>query len=210
VAFYFRNTGSVKTECWSFYSGLCSYHFLILDSSELNSFSAPGGLIFVTRGLLQHATSEDMVACALSYSISHVIMHSGVETIGHSRLTKLYSSIAAAGNNAWKKLDEKTNNEIDATIIMLVMSELTRKQVLSADRMAITILIRAGYDAKAYLDLLRLVSKAAGQTPANARPAFLTWEERITTVEGELREIRTSGPITLSENRAAMLATLGF
>ena len=31
------------------------YHFLILDSNEINALSAPGGLIFITRGMLRSA-----------------------------------------------------------------------------------------------------------------------------------------------------------
>jgi predicted Zn-dependent protease len=29
------------------------YHFLVLDSDEINAFAAPGGLVLVTRGLLR-------------------------------------------------------------------------------------------------------------------------------------------------------------
>lgn len=57
------------------------YHFLVLDSDGLNSLSGPGGFVFITRGLLRLSTSEDMVGCILAYSIGHVVMQSGVETI---------------------------------------------------------------------------------------------------------------------------------
>jgi predicted Zn-dependent protease len=166
------------------------YHFLILDSEELNSFSAPGGLVFVTHGLLQLATSEDMVACVLSYSISHVVLHSGVETISLSRWTE--------GGDAQGDRDEKTGNEVPTRS---TIGEQTRNQVLSADAMALLILNRSGYDARVYLELLRLVSKEVGTTITNPRAVFPTWEERIAAVGSELKEMAAYRPSMPIENR---------
>jgi predicted Zn-dependent protease len=176
------------------------YHFLILDSNELNTFSAPGGFIFVTRGLLQLSTSETMVACVLSYSISHVVMHSGVAAIRDSRWR---TAVVAAGHDAaQKELDDKTLNKIDEISMALMMAELNIRQVLSADRMALTILERAGYDPRVYLDLLNLMSGAVSQSPASSRPRFPTWEKRIVAVENELREKKAYRPSALLENQA--------
>ncbi|MBW2091638.1 MAG: hypothetical protein JRI34_05880, partial [Deltaproteobacteria bacterium] len=38
------------------------YHFLILDADDINALSAPGGLIFVSRGLLRCCEHEDALA----------------------------------------------------------------------------------------------------------------------------------------------------
>jgi predicted Zn-dependent protease len=42
------------------------YHFLLLDSDEINAFAAPGGLILVTRGMLQCCNNEDELAAVLA------------------------------------------------------------------------------------------------------------------------------------------------
>ena len=45
------------------------YHFLVLDSADINAFAAPGGLILVTRGLLDCCQTEDeLAAVSLDYS----------------------------------------------------------------------------------------------------------------------------------------------
>ena len=41
------------------------YHFLVLDSDEINAFAAPGGFIFISRGLLRCCKDEDAVAAVL-------------------------------------------------------------------------------------------------------------------------------------------------
>jgi len=38
------------------------YHFLILDSEEINALSAPGGFIFISKGLLKKCKNEEMLA----------------------------------------------------------------------------------------------------------------------------------------------------
>ena len=43
------------------------YHFLVLDSDEINAFAAQGGLVLVTRGLLQCCQSEDELASVLAH-----------------------------------------------------------------------------------------------------------------------------------------------
>ena len=46
------------------------YHFAVLDTQELNAFACPGGIIFVTKGLIQTCENEDQLAAVLaSFSI---------------------------------------------------------------------------------------------------------------------------------------------
>jgi predicted Zn-dependent protease len=61
------------------------YHFLVLDSAEINAFAAPGGLIFVSRGLLRCADSEDGVAAILAHEIGHVAKQHGLKAIKTAR-----------------------------------------------------------------------------------------------------------------------------
>src|SRR5262245_40423185 len=49
------------------------FRFQVVDQGEPNAFALPGGLIFVSRGLLELADSEDEVAGVLGHEIMHVI-----------------------------------------------------------------------------------------------------------------------------------------
>ena len=49
------------------------FRFQVVDQGEPNAFALPGGLIFVSRGLLELADSEDEVAGVLGHEIVHVI-----------------------------------------------------------------------------------------------------------------------------------------
>jgi predicted Zn-dependent protease len=49
-----------------------SYQFAIANMAETNAFALPGGYIYVSRGLLALARSEDEVANVLAHEVGHV------------------------------------------------------------------------------------------------------------------------------------------
>jgi len=47
------------------------YTFHIIDQASPNAFALPGGFIYISRGLLQLANSEDELACVIGHEITH-------------------------------------------------------------------------------------------------------------------------------------------
>jgi predicted Zn-dependent protease len=140
------------------------YHFLILDSDEINAFAAPGGLIFVTRGMLRCCRNEDAVAAVLAHEIGHVQEKHGLQAIKKSRIT---SALTIIGMESAKQLGgqelsdltrifEKSISDVTAT---LVNNGYSRSFEREADRSAITILQRVGYNPLALVDMLEVMEK---------------------------------------------------
>jgi predicted Zn-dependent protease len=48
------------------------YHFAVLDTPVVNAFAAPGGYIYVTRGILAMINSESELATVLGHELGHV------------------------------------------------------------------------------------------------------------------------------------------
>lgn len=48
------------------------YHFAVLDSSDINAFSAPGGYIFITKGAVALCGDESELAGVLAHEVGHV------------------------------------------------------------------------------------------------------------------------------------------
>jgi predicted Zn-dependent protease len=58
----------------------CSWRFWLLASDEVNAFSLPGGLIYVTRGLCQRiGEDDDLLAAAVAHEMSHVLTRDGLK-----------------------------------------------------------------------------------------------------------------------------------
>ena len=48
------------------------WRFAVLASDTVNAFSAPGGYVFITRGLYERADSDDVLAGILAHEIAHI------------------------------------------------------------------------------------------------------------------------------------------
>jgi len=139
------------------------YHLLILDTDEINAFAAPGGLILVSRGLLRCATTEDMAAAILAHETSHVVLKHGLNAIAASRKTAAYKNLALTavsvfGSPEARQLTDIFKDSISDITNTLVNSGYARDLELQADQMALVIMRRAGYDPRAFDEMLKLMA----------------------------------------------------
>ena len=140
------------------------YHFLILDSDEVNAFAASGGLIFVTRGMLRCCQSEDAVAAVLAHEIGHVQLKHGLQAIKKSRITTALTTLALAGAKTLGGQDlagltrafEGSISDITTTMINNGYSRAFESE---ADRVAVTILKRVGYNPNGLVAMLTEMEK---------------------------------------------------
>ncbi len=164
------------------------YHFLVLDSEEINAFAAPGGLILVSRGMVDLCSTEDELAAVLAHEIGHVTGKHGLRAIKNSRLTSAFTIIAteSARNFGGEDLKELVN-DYDGSISditgTLVVSGYSRGLEQEADTAAIQILERVGYDPWALKKMLtemqrRWDPKGPGFARTHPSP-----KDRIATIE---------------------------
>ena len=139
------------------------YHFLILDSEEINAFAAPSGLIFITKGMLRCTTDEATLAAVLAHEIGHVQHKHGLQAIKKSRVTKALTSVALtavqmAGSNELRQLTGVFDESITDITSTLIVNGYSRKFESQADEAAITILKRIGYDPTALIEMLEVMN----------------------------------------------------
>ncbi|MDH3443337.1 MAG: M48 family metalloprotease [Deltaproteobacteria bacterium] len=119
-----------------------NWHFGVIDSNDINAFAAPGGYIFVTKGLYQLLHNESELAGVLAHEVGHVIRKHHLEILQQDRLVQEGTKIlkkAVADNEYIKKLIG-TGAEIFAR-------SLDKRAEFEADRIAVVLAARAGYDA---------------------------------------------------------------
>jgi len=59
------------------------YRFIVLDTDDVNAFAAPGGFIFITKGLLEILYNEAELVAVLGHEIAHVENGNGIEAISN-------------------------------------------------------------------------------------------------------------------------------
>lgn len=136
------------------------YHFLLLESDEINAFAAPGGLILVSRGMVDLCSSEDELAAVLAHEIGHVSAKHGLRAIKNSRLTSAFTIIATEsarnfGGEDLKQLVNDYDGSISDITSTLVVNGYSRGLEQEADQVALELLQRVGYDPLALRRMLQ-------------------------------------------------------
>ncbi len=163
------------------------YHFLILDSDEINAFAAPGGLIFTTRGLLRCCRSEDAAAAVLAHEVAHVQLQHGLRAIRASRITSALTVLGAEsaktmGGQDLANLTSVFEDSVSDIIETLVNSGYSKSQEYASDAAAVATLRNVGYNPNGLTDMLSIMSrqlKSGGLDFAKTHPSPEDRIERI-------------------------------
>ena len=144
-----------------------TWHFGVLDVETVNAFAAPGGYIFVTKGLMRLCGSESELAGVLAHEIGHVLKRHHLEALRKQAASELATDLASDvisehGFNA--KPFIKSGMELFAR-------GLDRADELEADRIGVVIATRAGYEP---YGLPRVLLTLNDMNPADSNLAWLT------------------------------------
>lgn len=133
------------------------WRFGIIESDDLNAFAAPGGYIFLTRGLYRKLNNEAELAGVLGHEIGHVIRKH------HLKLLQKSQVVAAFGSFFGSKA--KNEHEIVQNLIgngaEIVARGLDKDAEFEADRIGLVLGARAGYDAYALPAVLAEIGHVA-------------------------------------------------
>jgi predicted Zn-dependent protease len=182
------------------------YHFLLMDSEEINAFAAPGGLILVSRGLVRCCRNEDMLAAVLAHEIGHAEKQHGLRAIKKGRVNSALTILAVeAGKNVAGdtvgQLTEAFEGSITDISTTLMNSGYSRALEREADAAAVRIMTRAGYNPAALVEMLtlmqqRLQGDSRGFGKTHPSPA-----DRIHEVTGQLGEAPATPPPAARQQR---------
>ncbi|MDY0092341.1 MAG: M48 family metalloprotease [Candidatus Vecturithrix sp.] len=175
------------------------YHFAILDSDEINAFAAPGGLIFVTRGILRCAQNEDALAAVLAHEIGHVQHKHGLQAIKESRVSSVLTSLAleevqARTSGTVSSLTSLFQDSITDMTTTIIHNGYSRAFEREADKAAITIMTRVGYDPNGLVDMLRIMEtrlNPSGLDFARTHPSPSNRIKDIQKIIGSYIEVKT-------------------
>ena len=168
------------------------YHFLIVDSPEINAFAAPGGFILISRGMLHCCNTEDALAAVLAHEIGHIEGQHGLKAIKTSRLTAAFSILATEslkqfGGPELARLTEAFEGSVSDIVSTLMTNGYSRELEGQADDAAITILSRVGYSPHALVDMLKTMDKNLQPGAPDFAKTHPDPEDRILGIEARVR-----------------------
>jgi len=153
------------------------YHFAILDTEEANALACPGGMIFITRGMLRKAQNEDQLAAILAHEVAHVNHKDGLASIQKSRWVEALSILGSEaarklGGADMAKLVSLFEGSVDDVAKTLLVNGYSREQETEADLGALAFLNRLGYSPYGLPDSLEKMARE--QTGGSRQGIFAT------------------------------------
>ncbi len=126
------------------------YFIRIIDREEINATALPGGYIFLFKGVLDNATSDDQIAGVIAHEIGHITAKHGLKRMqaSYGALLLQIAAIEARGNVA---------GGVNLATTSLFM-EYSQDHELEADELGIKYMKKAGYDPQemiAFLETMR-------------------------------------------------------
>jgi len=170
------------------------YHFLIINTDEVNAFAAPGGFIFVSKGMIRCCMNEDDLAAVLAHEIGHVQNKDGLRAISAGRITEALTIVGeetvktTAGVGAGK-LTEIFAGSIKDIVSTLVVNGYSRKQEYEADAAAVQILNRVGYTSYALVNMLSEMERQIKPDGLDFAKTHPRPEDRIKEIQPLVKEI---------------------
>lgn len=160
---------------------------VLADAATINAFALPGGPIFVTKGLLDRLGSEAQVAGVLAHEIGHVIERHSAEQLAKQQLTQGLAGAAAVA--ASDPENPEAGGALAGLAAQLVNLRHSRKDELESDRWGVRLLVKAGYDPRAMVEVMRVLAAAGG---GNQVPEFFRThpdpELRIRQIQAAIAE----------------------
>ncbi|RKH15910.1 peptidase M48 [Corallococcus sp. CA047B] len=148
------------------------------DTRNFNGLSAPGGYVFVTRKLLQGVDNEGQLAGVLAHEIAHIVLKHALHQYASVKVSSCKGAVvgnalvSAAAGRLLSASDRDGKLDLDSDTGLL--ADLTEKTVelagkghrkeeeLEADRLAVELMLGAGYDPEAYRQLIAKTPDGGG------------------------------------------------
>lgn len=141
------------------------WRFGILDSSDINAFATPGGMILITHGLLLRLNNESELAGVLAHEMVHVLRKH------HLAALQKGARMGIATELLGEALKDKSSPALDKAIkagTEVYARGLDKDDEFEADRMGIVIATRAGYDPYGLPAVLQMLDASNAQDSALA------------------------------------------
>ena len=131
------------------------WRFGVIESNDLNAFSAPGGYVLITKGLYNRLENEAQLAGVLGHEIGHVVKKHYLKVI---QKQQLISAGAGFLSKSFGKKDKLVTSAIGQGAEISARG-LDKDAEFEADRIGTTLAARAGYEPFGLAEVIQIIGQ---------------------------------------------------
>jgi predicted Zn-dependent protease len=170
-----------------------TYHFAVLDTSVVNAFAAPGGYIYVTRGVLALMNSESELAVVLGHELGHVNARHSVRKLSEMLLVQVGLAVGSALSDTFAKIAG-----VAGIGVQLLFLKFSRDDEREADALGVRYARQGQYNSGEMVSFFSSLERHGDLSGGHSLPGFLSTHpltgERIQNVRAMLSELDVSLP----------------
>jgi predicted Zn-dependent protease len=161
----------------------------MIQSSEINAFTLPGGYVYVNSSILMMADNEAEFASVLAHEIGHAAARHLTRQKSGGQLAKIIGTPLGTLIPGLGGVAARQAARVAAPVTSLHFS---REFETEADRLGVHYLYDAGYDPAASIDMFEKIASTERATPGRVAKLFLSHpptRDRIKKTQAELRKL---------------------
>ncbi|UCH97336.1 MAG: M48 family metalloprotease [Candidatus Aminicenantes bacterium] len=145
------------------------YHFAILDTPVENAFAAPGGYIYITRGLMAMINSEAELATIIGHELGHVNARHSARQMTRSILFTVGIVLASELSKDFRKIAP-----ISMIATQLLFLKYSRSDEYQADSLGVEYSLKIGYSAHEMVTFFNNLQRLSQSKGGAHLPNFLS------------------------------------
>ena len=167
------------------------YEFRVVGDNAINAFALPGGFVYINRGALQAARSEDEVAAVIAHEIAHVALRHGTNQASKAYLAQaglglVGGLLGGRGNSGLGQVMGAVGG-FGLNTLFLKHSRTAEQQ---ADSLGMQMLRKAGYDPRGMISFLQTIQRHSGARSVEFLSSHPNPSNRIARLEKQLASQR--------------------
>jgi predicted Zn-dependent protease len=172
------------------------HHFAVLDTPVVNAFAAPGGYIYVTRGILALMNSEAELAAVLGHEMGHVAARHSMAQMSAQVLAQIGLVVGSVISKDIRKFAG-----LASVGLQLLFLKFSRSDEYQADALGIRYARMARYSPGEMLRFFSALENMSGESSSHRIPTFLSTHPMTKDRIAKVKEQISSQDVTLAVKR---------
>jgi beta-barrel assembly-enhancing protease len=177
-----------------------TYRFFIVDDADTNAFALPGGYVYINKGLLTYAQSDDELAGVVGHEIIHAAHSHGARLQKEQSKLNTQMAVAALGAILAKVPMQDTGNLLTGFQLLAIQKVNGYGQTAErdADQGGVILAHKAGYNPVGMLTFMERLARDQRSRPDVEMGIFRTHPPEKVRAEAMIAQI---GELGLPINR---------